>query len=51
MLIRIEDDTREILGVQDPLDEEERLCNLIGFFRTDTQIKGVHALFFIANLL
>ena len=29
MLIGIEDDTREILGVKNPLDEEERLCNLI----------------------
>ncbi|MBP1908607.1 AlbA family DNA-binding domain-containing protein [Methanolobus bombayensis] len=29
LLIGIEDDTREILGVKNPLDEEERLCNLI----------------------
>ena len=29
LLIGIENDTREILGVKDPLDEEERLCNLI----------------------
>ncbi len=29
LLIGIEDDSREVLGVGDPLDEEERLCNLI----------------------
>ncbi len=29
LLIGVEDRTREILGVENPLDEEERLCNLI----------------------
>jgi len=29
LLIGIEDDSREVLGVEDPLDEEERICNLI----------------------
>ena len=29
LIVGIEDDTREILGVNNPLDEEERLCNLI----------------------
>nr|QNO49713.1 hypothetical protein BFOKDAJI_00014 [Methanosarcinales archaeon ANME-2c ERB4]QNO49741.1 hypothetical protein BFOKDAJI_00043 [Methanosarcinales archaeon ANME-2c ERB4] len=29
LLIGIEDDSREVLGVEDPLDEEERVCNLI----------------------
>jgi predicted HTH transcriptional regulator len=29
LLIGVEDGTREILGIENPLDEEERLCNLI----------------------
>ncbi len=29
ILIGIEDSTRAVLGVQNPLDQEERLCNLI----------------------
>jgi ATP-dependent DNA helicase RecG len=29
LLIGVEDRTREVLGVENPLDEEERLCNLI----------------------
>jgi len=29
LLIGIEDDSREVLGVEYPLDEEERICNLI----------------------
>ena len=29
LLIGIEDDSREIGGIEDPLDEEERICNLI----------------------
>ena len=29
LLIGIEDDSRAVLGVEDPLDEEERLCSLI----------------------
>ncbi|KAF5427010.1 putative transcriptional regulator, contains HTH domain [Candidatus Methanomarinus sp.] len=29
LLIWIEDDSGEVLGVEDPLDEEERLCSLI----------------------
>ena len=28
LLIGIEDDSGEVLGVEDPLDEEERLCSL-----------------------
>jgi len=29
LLIGIEDNSGEVLGVEDPLDEEEHLCNLI----------------------
>ena len=29
LVIGIEDDSRAVLGVEDPLDEEERLCSLI----------------------
>ncbi len=29
LLIGIEDDSGEVLGVENPLDEEERLCSLI----------------------
>jgi ATP-dependent DNA helicase RecG len=29
LLIGVEDGTREVLGIENPLDEEERLCNLI----------------------
>jgi predicted HTH transcriptional regulator len=29
LLIGIEDNSGEVLGVEDPLDEEERLCNLV----------------------
>lgn len=29
LLIGIEDGSRAVLGVENPLDEEERLCNLI----------------------
>jgi ATP-dependent DNA helicase RecG len=29
LLIGVEDRTKEVLGVENPLDEEERLCNLI----------------------
>jgi predicted HTH transcriptional regulator len=29
LLIGVEDDTREVRGVENPLDEEERLCDLI----------------------
>ncbi|MCK4528526.1 putative DNA binding domain-containing protein, partial [candidate division WOR-3 bacterium] len=29
LIIGVEDDTREVLGVEDRLDEEERICNLI----------------------
>ena len=29
LLIGVEDDSKEVLGVEDPLDEEERVCNLI----------------------
>jgi ATP-dependent DNA helicase RecG len=29
LLIGVEDDSREVLGVEDPLDEEERVCSLI----------------------
>jgi predicted HTH transcriptional regulator len=29
LVIGVEDDSKEISGVEDPLDEEERLCNLI----------------------
>src|SRR5665811_1232959 len=29
LLVGVEDGTREILGIVNPLDEEERLCNLI----------------------
>lgn len=29
LLIGVEDETREVLGIENPLDEEERLCNLI----------------------
>ena len=29
LLVGVEDGTREVLGIENPLDEEERLCNLI----------------------
>ncbi|MCL7414343.1 MAG: helix-turn-helix domain-containing protein [ANME-2 cluster archaeon] len=29
LIIGVEDESREVLGVSDPLDEEERICNLI----------------------
>jgi len=29
LIIGLEDESREVLGVENPLDEEERLCNLI----------------------
>ena len=29
LIIGVEDESREVLGVEDPLDEEERLCSLI----------------------
>ena len=29
LLVGVEDVTREVLGIENPLDEEERLCNLI----------------------
>ena len=29
LVIGVEDESREVLGVEDPLDEEERICNLI----------------------
>ncbi len=29
LVIGVEDDSKEVLGVEDPLDEEERLCSLI----------------------
>jgi len=29
LVIGVEDESREVLGVENPLDEEERLCNLI----------------------
>jgi len=29
LIIGVEDVTREVLGIENPLDEEERLCNLI----------------------
>ncbi|MCD4767758.1 MAG: putative DNA binding domain-containing protein, partial [Methanosarcinales archaeon] len=29
LIIGVEDDSKEILGVENPLDEEERICNLI----------------------
>ncbi|MCD4798276.1 MAG: putative DNA binding domain-containing protein, partial [Methanosarcinales archaeon] len=29
LIIGLEDESREVLGVEDPLDEEERLCSLI----------------------
>lgn len=30
LLIGIDDETRTVLGIDQPLDEEERLCNLVG---------------------
>jgi predicted HTH transcriptional regulator len=29
LIIGVEDESREVIGVEDPLDEEERICNLI----------------------
>ena len=29
LIIGVEDDSKEVIGVSDPLDEEERICNLI----------------------
>jgi ATP-dependent DNA helicase RecG len=29
LIIGVEDDSKEVIGVTDPLDEEERICNLI----------------------
>jgi predicted HTH transcriptional regulator len=29
LIIGVEDESREVLGVEDPLDEEERICNFI----------------------